>query len=77
MGHAGDPSVRSGRVDGPLVGAALVGALDVRATPAFEPCLEVEAGLIFAEIVGLSDGARAAGFTGPWVGGRAGARIGF
>jgi len=77
VGHAGDPSVRSGRVDGPLVGAALVGALDVHATPAFEPFLEVEAGLIFAEIVGLSDGARAAGFTGPWVGGRAGARIGF
>jgi hypothetical protein len=75
-GHSDDPTVRSGQVAGPLAGVSLAGSLGVRVTPAFEPFLEVDGGVTLAEVVGLSDGTRAAGFTGAWIATCVGARVG-
>src|SRR5437773_2188695 len=48
-GRAGAPAVSAGRTAGLLGGAALAGSLALRAGRAFQPFVELEAGLTLAE----------------------------
>ena len=76
-GRAGAPAVSAGSTAGLLGGAALAGSLALRAGRAFQPFLELEAGLTLAEVVGLAGAVRAAGFSGAWAAARLGARFRF